>query len=215
MASLGCVWGGKVLMFATIHNRDWSLHESDFRGKLLAYAIEIKKAKQLEAFVAPEIEGIVVEGVDAEQNYHSADGFQLVSTGGYFHSLPMDRLRKFMDAAAESQRALGFQNEKDHPEVAPSQFELNFQYGPAVEICDQIQLYKLVCRQIATSQGMTATFLPKPVAGINGSGMHMNMSLRKGNINVFYKENGQMGLSALAHGFISRILNHASGCVLF
>ncbi len=200
---------GKVLMFANILNQDRSPHESDFRATLSAYIEKLRKSKKLDLFAAPEIEGIVVEGADAEQSYNEETKFTLVSAGGYFHALPKDRLRQFMDTCAEAQRALGFQNEKDHPEVAPSQFELNFHYGPAVEICDQIQLYKIVCRQVANSLGMTATFLPKPLSGINGSGMHMNVSLQSGSKNAFYAKTGTFGLSELAHSFISRILNHA------
>ena len=75
---------------------------------------------------------------------------------------------------------MGFENEKDHPEVAPSQFEINYSYGEVVAAADQIQLYKLICRQVATQMGMTASFLPKPVVGVNGSGMHTNVSITQG-----------------------------------
>lgn len=123
--------------------------------------------------------------------------------------MPLDTLRRFIDASAEAQRAMGFKNEKDHPEVAPSQFELNFSYTEVIRACDQIQLYKLVCRQVANNFGLTATFLPKPIAGINGSGMHTNFSLAKNGKNIFYKKDGQDGLSELAWDFILRLLNHA------
>ena len=103
-----------------------------------------------------------------------------MNTGGYYHSLPGDPLRKFIDTTAEVQRAMGFQNEKDHPEVAPSQFEINYGYGEVVAAADQIQLYKLICRQVATKMGLTASFLPKPVVGVNGSGMHTNVSISQG-----------------------------------
>ena len=86
----------------------------------------------------------------------------------------------FIDRAAEVQRAMGFQNEKDHPEVAPSQFEINYGYAEVVAAADQIQLYKLICRQVATKMGLTACFLPKPVVGVNGSGMHTNVSVTQG-----------------------------------
>jgi glutamine synthetase len=105
---------------------------------------------------------------------------------------------------------MGFKNEKDHPEVAPSQFEMNFSYSDVLRACDNIQLYKLVCRQVANSLGMTATFLPKPFVGINGSGMHTNVSLSKGGKNIFYNKSGKDGLSDIASDFISRTLNHAS-----
>ena len=98
-----------------------------------------------------------------------------MTTGGYYHSLPGDPLRSFIDTAAEVQRALGFQNEKDHPEVAPSQFEMNYSYAEALIAADQVQLYKLLSRQVAQRLDLTASFLPKPVTGVNGSGMHTNM----------------------------------------
>jgi glutamine synthetase len=118
-------------------------------------------------------------------------------------------LRQFIDRSAEAQRAMGFKNEKDHPEVAPSQFEMNFSYSNALRACDKIQLYKLLCRQVANSMGMTATFLPKPLMGINGSGMHTNFSLSKAGKNIFYDLKGQDGLSKIAWDFIMRMLNHA------
>ena len=118
--------------------------------------------------------------MDAERRYHETGKFDYVNTGGYYHSLPGDPLRTFIDTTAEVQRAMGFQNEKDHPEVAPSQFEINYGYGEVVAAADQIQLYKLICRQVATNMGLTASFLPKPVVGVNGSGMHTNVSISKG-----------------------------------
>jgi glutamine synthetase len=85
-----------------------------------------------------------------------------------------------------------------------------------VRAADNIQLYKLVSRQVANNLGMTATFLPKPFVGINGSGMHTNVSLSKKGKNIFYEKRGKDGLSALAWDFISRILNHASEtCLVF
>ncbi len=150
---------GKVAVFANVCNRDFTPYESDFRGQLQAYAQKMFASDGTVAYMAPEIEGFLLDGVDAEQRY-GEKGFELISTGGYFHSLPLDNLRRFIDATAEAQRAMGFKNEKDHPEVAPSQFEINVSYTDVVRACDQVQLYKLVCRQIATLMGMTATFLP-------------------------------------------------------
>lgn len=200
---------GKVIFFASVLNRDRSPYQNDFRGRLKAYAAEIRKKEGLTAYAAPEIEGFVVRGENAEQQFDPARGFELVSTGGYFHSLPLDLLRTFIDRAAEAQRAMGFVNEKDHPEVAPSQFEMNFSYADVVRAADNVQLYKLVCRQVARSMGLTATFLPKPFTGINGSGMHTNVSLAKGGRNIFFDAKGQDGLSKAAWDMILRLLNHA------
>lgn len=200
---------GKVAIFANIAARDLKPYESDFRGRLQNYAAEIKASTDYEAFMAPELEGFLLEGIDAEQHYNGSTGFSLITTGGYFHALPLDKLRNFIDLTAEAQRAMGFKNEKDHPEVAPSQFEINFSYTDVVRACDQVLLYKLVCRQVAHSLGMTATFLPKPIQGLNGSGMHTNFSLAKKGKNIFYDKKGQDGLSNLAWSFIDKLLNRA------
>src|SRR5207237_7502150 len=97
---------------------------------------------------------------------------------------------------------MGFQNEKDHPEVAPSQFEINYSYGEVVAAADQMQLYKLICRQVATRMGLTSSFLPKPVVGVNGSGMHTNVSINKGGKNLFWDAKGDEKLSKLGWQFI-------------
>jgi glutamine synthetase len=128
--------------------------------------------------------------------------------------LPLDPLRVFIDTAAEVQRAMGFENEKDHPEVAPSQFEINYGYGEVVAAADQIQLYKLVCRQVATRMGMTVSFLPKPVVGVNGSGMHTNVSVSKGDKNLFWDPQGEEKLSPFAWEFTDRILTHGNDVCL-
>ena len=205
---------GKVIFFASVMNRDRTPYVSDFRGRLKAYTAELKKKEGLTAYSAGEIEGFVVDGENAEQMFDMTHGFKLISSGGYYHSLPMDTLRVFIDAAAEAHRAMGFKNEKDHPEVAPSQFEMNFSYAEVVRAADNVQLYKLVCRQVARNMGLTATFLPKPFMGINGSGMHTNFSLAKvgpaGQVkNLFYDPKGEEGLSKIAWDFIMRLLNHA------
>ena len=200
---------GKVVVFANVAARDGTPYETDFRGRLQAYAHELKQQQGLEAFMAPEIEGFLLEGTDAEQRYTDDGGFKLISTGGYFHSLPFDKLRTFIDATAEAQRAIGFRNEKDHPEVAPSQFEINYTYTDVVRACDQVLLYKLICRQIANKMGLTATFLPKPVHNLSGNGMHTNFSLVKNGKNVFYSKTGRDGLSKMAWEFIDKLLNRA------
>jgi len=200
---------GKVIFFASVLNRDRTPYHSDFRNQLKLYAEALKKKKGIEAYSAAEVEGFLVDGINSEQNYRAKEGFKLISSGGYFHSLPMDKLRVFIDQSAEAQRAMGFKNEKDHPEVAPSQFEMNFSYTEVVRAADNVQLYKLICRQVARNLGMTATFLPKPFMGINGSGMHTNFSLYKNGKNIFHDLKGQEGLSKIAWDFILRLLNHA------
>ncbi len=205
---------GKVIVFGLIRDSDGTLYSSDMRGQLKSYIEQIKKDQGLTTNFSVECEGFLFEGTNAEQTFTSRNGFEMVSKGGYFNSLPNDPLRLFMDAFAEAQRALAFENEKDHPEVAPSQFELNYKYCNALQAADQLQLYKLTARQIAANFGMTASFLPKPIAGINGSGMHTNISLSKGDQNLFYDHGGEEGLSTMAWDFIDRILHSANDLCL-
>ncbi|MCC7073805.1 MAG: glutamine synthetase [Deltaproteobacteria bacterium] len=205
---------GKVLVFSEVLDRDGNLYASDMRGRLKRFTDEMFAKDQVLCHVAPEIEGFLFEGRDAERRYHETGKFDYVSTGGYYHSLPGDKLRAFIDAAAEVQRAMGFGNEKDHPEVAPSQFEMNFAYSDVIITADQVQLYKLLCRQVASNLGMTASFLPKPVTGINGSGMHTNMSFNKAGKNLFWEKGGKDNLSQAGWDAIDRILTSADDICL-
>jgi glutamine synthetase len=205
---------GKVLVFADVLDREGKPFAGDVRGTLkqLANHCYAKEGYALNA--ANEIEGFLFKGLDAERRYHETGKFEYVNTGGYYHSLPGDPLRNFIDTVAEVQRSMGFQNEKDHPEVAPSQFEINYNYGEVVAAADQIQLYKLICRQVATKLSMTASFLPKPVVGVNGSGMHTNVSVSKNGQNLFWDPKGQERLSAFGWKFVDRILTHGNDICL-
>lgn len=205
---------GKVIVFGLIKDRDGTSYSSDMRSRLKEYCERIYKSDGLSANVSVEAEGFLFEGLNAEQRYNSREGFKLVSSGGYFNSLPKDPLKLFIDSFAEAQRALGFENEKDHPEVAPSQFELNYKYCDALLAADQLQLYKLVARQVAANMGLTACFLPKPIAGINGSGMHCNLSLSKKEQNIFWDPQGEDRLSKKAWDFVDRLLNNANDICL-
>ncbi|MGP6190083.1 MAG: glutamine synthetase family protein [Vulcanimicrobiaceae bacterium] len=198
---------GKVLVFGDVLSRDGSPYEADIRGILKKFSNDYYVKEGFTLNAANEIEGFVFAGLDAERRYHETTKFEYVNTGGYYHSLPGDPLRLFIDAVAEVQRAMGFQNEKDHPEVAPSQFEINYSYGEVVSAADTIQLYKLICRQVATKLGMSVSFLPKPVVGVNGSGMHTNVSVSKDGKNIFWDPAGEERLSPFAWKFVDRILS--------
>jgi glutamine synthetase len=199
---------GKVLVFGMVIDKGGEPYSADMRGVLKNYSDTLYAEKGWTLNAANEIEGFLFAGIDAEKNYHQTFKFEFVNSGGYYHSLPLDPLRKFIDSAAEVQRAMGFANEKDHPEVAPSQFEINYGYGEVVAAADQIQLYKLLCRQVAANMGYTACFLPKPVVGVNGSGMHTNMSISEGKKNLFWDEKGLEKLSTFGWEYIDRILTH-------
>ncbi len=205
---------GKVLVFGHVIDKDGTPYSADIRGVLKAFAEAQYKENGYTLNAANEIEGFLFNGSDAERRYHETHKFEYVNTGGYYHSLPGDPLRQFIDTTAEVQRAMGFQNEKDHPEVAPSQFEINYSYAEVVAAADQIQLYKLICRQVATNMGLTASFLPKPVVGVNGSGMHTNVSVSKNGKNLFWDPNGPEKLSKLAWQFVDRILTHGNDTCL-
>jgi len=206
---------GKVLVFGEVIDKGGSPYTADMRGVLKGYAQGLHEKHGYTLNAANEIEGFLFAGVDAEKRFPSRGSFEYVNTGGYYHSLPGDPLRSFIDTAAEVQRAMGFENEKDHPEVAPSQFEINYGYGEVVAAADQIQLYKLICRQVATSLGMTASFLPKPVVGVNGSGMHTNISVSKEGKNIFWEPKGEEKLAPFAWEFVDRILTHGNDICLF
>src|SRR5271154_2091902 len=205
---------GKVLVFGEVIDKDGTPFSADMRGMLKAYAHELHAKHDYTLNAANEIEGFLFKGIDAERHYHETGKFEYVNTGGYYHSLPGDPLRSFIDTVAEVQRAMGFQNEKDHPEVAPSQFEINYGYGEVVQAADQIQLYKLICRQVATHMGTTACFLPKPVVGVNGNGMHTNVSISEDGKNLFWDPKGEEKLSKMGWSFVDRILTHGNDVCL-
>jgi glutamine synthetase len=205
---------GKILVFGEVIDKGGSPYAADIRGILKTFAEEQFKKEGYTLNAANEIEGFLFAGKDAERHYHETHKFEYVNTGGYYHSLPGDPLRTFIDTTAEVQRAMGFQNEKDHPEVAPSQFEINYGYGEVVSAADQIQLYKLICRQVATNIGLTASFLPKPVVGVNGSGMHTNVSVSKGGRNIFWDPKGEEKLSKFGWQFVDRLLTHGNDTCL-
>lgn len=206
---------GKVLVFGGVEDQEGRAYAGDLRARLKTLTADLA-AQDLVANVANEIEGFIFRGRDAERHYFETGHFEIVSTGGYYHALPGDTLRRFMDASAEVQRALGFGNEKDHPEVAPSQFEMNYGFTEAGIAADQVQLYKLIARQVAAQMDLTASFLPKPVANVNGSGCHTNLSLARQGKNLFFDGAGEGRISTFAWGFVNRILANANAlCLIF
>jgi len=204
---------GKVLVFGYVCDKDGSSYDGDFRSNLANVCADLIK-KGITVNVAPEIEGFLFKGESAEQNYDEREGFELATQSGYFNTLPQGTLRLFIDKFAEAQRALAFENEKDHPEVAPAQFELNYKYTMALLAADQIQLYKLLARQVARIMGFTASFLPKPITGMNGSGMHTNISLSKNGKNIFFDVNDKDKLSKDAYKFLTAILYYGNDICL-
>ncbi|MBK8029622.1 MAG: glutamine synthetase [Chloroflexi bacterium] len=200
---------GKVLVFGEVLERTGEPYPADMRATLKAYMKHLYDTKGMVCNASNEIEGFLFKGKNAEQEYVNTGKFEIVTTGGYYHSLPGDPLRTFIDVVAEAQRAMGFANEKDHPEVAPSQFEINYSYTEAAVAADQVQLYKLICRQVARQNDMTACFLPKPITGVNGNGMHTNLSVSQNGKNLMWDANGNEKLSEFGWNFIYSVLSSA------
>lgn len=136
---------------------------------------------------------------------------ELNDTGGYFDLAPMDLGENCRRDIVLELEEMGFEIEASHHEVAPGQHEIDFKYADAVTACDNIQTFKLVVKTIARKHGLHATFMPKPLFGVNGSGMHMNVSLFNGKDNAFFDESGDLKLSETAYQFMAGILKHVQG----
>ncbi len=197
---------GKVArLICDIYRPDGTPFEGDPR-----YALRraIAEAAELgyEMNVGPECEFFLFE---TDENGNATVNTQ--DKGGYFDLAPTDRgenARRDMTLALEE---MGFEIEASHHEVAEGQNEIDFKYGPALETADNIMTFKLVVKSIAQRHGLFASFMPKPIFGINGSGMHVNKSLFKDGKNAFYDENDENGLSKIAYQFIAGLLKNIKG----
>ncbi|TDL74772.1 type I glutamate--ammonia ligase [Rhodococcus qingshengii] len=134
---------------------------------------------------------------------------ELNDQGGYFDLAPTDLGENCRRDIVLELEEMGFEIEASHHEVAPGQHEIDFKYADALTACDQIQTFKLVVKTIARKHGLHATFMPKPLYGVNGSGMHMNLSLFSNGKNAFYEPTGDLEMSDTARQFIAGILKHA------
>ncbi len=134
---------------------------------------------------------------------------RLTDLNGYFDQSPNDKASVCRREIVLQLEKIGFEIEANHHEVASSQHEINFKYSDAIDYCDKVQIFKNVVKTIAIKYGMHATFMPKPIFGVNGNGMHCNLSLFKDGENVFYEESGKSQLSQIAYQFIAGLLKHA------
>lgn len=130
---------------------------------------------------------------------------------GYFDLAPLDLGENARRDIVLNLEDMGFIIEASHHEVAPAQHEIDFRYDEALSTADNIMTFKLAVKTIAKRHGLCATFMPKPVYGVNGSGMHTNMSLSKDGRNLFADENDPLGLSREAYNFIAGIMEHIKG----
>mgnify|MGYP001586212059 FL=1 len=132
-----------------------------------------------------------------------------LDNGGYFDLVPLDVAQDLRRDTIFTLQALGINVEYSHHEVAASQHEIDLRYTDALTMADNVMTYRLVVKEIARQHGVYATFMPKPIFGINGSGMHVHQSLFKGDKNAFFDKNEKHYLSAIGKSFTAGILKHA------
>ncbi|MCL6625167.1 type I glutamate--ammonia ligase [Alicyclobacillus shizuokensis] len=140
---------------------------------------------------------------------HGRSTLEVNDDGGYFDWAPLDLGENCRREIVLTLEAMGFEIEASHHEVAPGQHEIDFKYADAVAAADNIATFRMVVKTIARQHGLHATFMPKPVFGINGSGMHCHLSLFKDGQNAFYDETDELGLSQTARYFLAGVLEHA------
>ena len=196
--------GGRVArLICDVYGQDGMPFEGDPRNILKKVMRECKKMGY-KFNVGPECEFFLFhtdeEGQPTTLSHEKA---------GYFDVAPLDLGESARRDMILNLEEMGFEIEASHHEVAPGQHEVDFKYEDALHACDNIQTFKLVVKTVARKHGLHATFMPKPLAQVNGSGMHINMSLFDKNGNVFYDENGDQKLSQKAYYFLGGLLKHA------
>ena len=139
----------------------------------------------------------------------AADMGYTLDAGGYFDLTPLDMADDLRRETVLTLEEMGIGVEYSHHEVASSQHEIDMRYTDALTMADNVMTYRLVVKQIALKHGVYATFMPKPVFGINGSGMHTHQSLFKGNRNAFFDKNDEYHLSKMGKNYIAGLLRHA------
>lgn len=202
-------WGnehGKVArIICEVYNADRTPFYGDPRNNLIRILDEMKELGFTDFNIGPEPEFFLFK-LDPETGKPTT---HLNDHGSYFDLAPMDLGENCRRDIVLELEKLGFDVEASHHEVAPGQHEVDFKYADALTACDNIQTFKLVVKTVARKHGLHATFMPKPLERINGSGMHLNMSLFTKDGNTFFDENGQEQLSKEAYYFLGGILKHA------
>ena len=198
---------GKVArLICDVYNPDGTPFVGDPRGVLKNV---LKKAKSMgfDTFnVGPEAEFFLFQ-TDEEGKPTTKTNDE----AGYFDLGPLDHGESTRREICLNLEQMGFEIEASHHEVAQGQHEIDFKYQDALHCADSVMTFKLAVKVLAQKNGLHATFMPKPIFGIAGSGMHINMSLFKKGKNVFYDEKGEKGLSKAAYSFIAGVLHHMKG----
>lgn len=196
---------GKIAaLICDVYTSDGQPFAGDPRGILKKVLKEMEDMGFTAMNVGPEPEFFLFK-TDENGNLTT----ELNDNGGYFDLSPTDLGENCRREIVLTLEEMGFEVEASHHEVAPGQHEIDFKYANAVTAADQIQMFKLVVKNIARKHGLHATFMPKPLFGVNGSGMHCHQSLAKGDVNTFADENDEYGLSATAKSYLAGILKHA------
>jgi glutamine synthetase len=196
---------GKVArLICDIYNPDGTPFDGDPRNNLRRILAEMKELGFTNFNLGPEPEFFLFK-LDEK----GEPTLELNDNGGYFDLAPTDLGENCRRDIVLELEEMGFEIEASHHEVAPGQHEIDFKYADALTACDHIQTFKLVVKTIARKHGLHATFMPKPLFGVNGSGMHCNLSLFKDGKNAFYDTNGKLELSDDALHFIAGVLKHA------
>jgi glutamine synthetase len=162
----------------------------------------LKKAADLgfTFYVGPELEFFY---------FKDSKGTETLDSGGYFDMTTLDAATDLRRNTVITLEKMGIGIEYSHHEVAPSQHEIDMRYTDALTMADNVMTYRLVVKQIAMNAGVYASFMPKPVFGINGSGMHVHQSLFKGDRNAFFDAKGKYFLSKLARSYVAGLLKYA------
>ncbi len=186
-------------MFCDILQPDGSPYEGDPRYALKRN-LELLKQKGLTFYLGPELEYF----------YFKQNGTtDVLDNGGYFDLTTLDAASDLRRDTILTLEAMGIEVEYSHHEVAPSQHEIDLRYKDALTMADQVMTYRIVVKEIAQKYGYYATFMPKPIFGVNGSGMHTHQSLFKGDRNAFFEPDDEYNLSELCRGYIAGLLRHA------
>ncbi|MDI3327288.1 MAG: type I glutamate--ammonia ligase [Alicyclobacillaceae bacterium] len=199
--------GGRVArLICDIYLPDGTPFPGDPRGILKRVLRRAQEMGFTTMNVGPEPEFFLFK-----MDEHGNPTTEVNDQGGYFDLAPVDLGENCRREIVLALEKMGFEIEASHHEVAPGQHEIDFKYADAVTAADNIMTFKLVVKTIARQLGLHATFMPKPIFGINGSGMHTHQSLFKGNENAFYDERDPLGLSDIAKHYLAGILAHARG----
>ncbi|MCD7821621.1 MAG: type I glutamate--ammonia ligase [Clostridiales bacterium] len=201
---------GKVArLLCNVYNPDGSPFVGDPRS-VLRRVVSKAASMGLNLMIGPECEFFLFKTDD-----QGRPTTQPSDVATYFDLSPLDQGESTRREVCMALEKMGFEIEGSHHENAPGQHEIDFHYTEAMEAADQILTFRLAVKTLAQRNGLHATFMPKPIDGVNGSGMHINMSLFRNGKNLFYDPDGLHGLSKEAYSFIAGILYHIRGlCAL-